>query len=361
MGEELWVLGATGRSGTAVVNRLVAAGRPVVAVGRDRGRLERLAGRHPDVRIVHASLDHALAAISAEKPKVVVHTVGPFARTARRVVGALPAGTHYVDLSNELPAVAGVLAATDRAAARGSTLVAGGGFGVLGTESVVVRLCGDGIDTGIGTGGRVPARVRTDAMAAVATDGGALGESLARTIVEGLGAGGRRVRDGAVVRARIGADAETLTTPDGDRVTTASFPSGELLAAWRASGAAEVVAASSEAPHGGVAALLSAVGGLTRLRPLRELAIRRLAALQPAARPATRVHSWAHARVTWTDGAVSEGWLRAQDGMDFTAAAAAAAARHLAAGDARPGAFTPAALFGPRLAEEAGGTFLDLG
>ncbi|MFC7660599.1 hypothetical protein ACFQ34_04880 [Pseudonocardia benzenivorans] len=58
---------------------------------------------------------------------------------------------------------------------------------------------------------------------------------------------------------------------------------------------------------------------------------------------------------------MSEGWLRAQDGMDFTAAAAAAAALHLAAGDARPGAFTPAALFGPRLAEEAGGTFLDLG
>jgi hypothetical protein len=43
--------------------------------------------------------------------------------------------------------------------------------------------------------------------------------------------------------------------------------------------------------------------------------------------------------------------------MDFTVAAAAEVAARLARGEGRPGAYTPGALFGPDLAEAAGGAF----
>jgi short subunit dehydrogenase-like uncharacterized protein len=45
--------------------------------------------------------------------------------------------------------------------------------------------------------------------------------------------------------------------------------------------------------------------------------------------------------------------------MESTASAAATVAQDLAAGDGRPGAFTPAALFGPGVAERAGASVVD--
>jgi short subunit dehydrogenase-like uncharacterized protein len=74
--------------------------------------------------------------------------------------------------------------------------------------------------------------------------------------------------------------------------------------------------------------------------------------------PAPRAHSWSHARIEWSDGAVREGWLSSGEGMNFTADAAAGVAVRLAQGQGKPGAFTPAELFGPGLAEELGGTFV---
>jgi hypothetical protein len=57
--------------------------------------------------------------------------------------------------------------------------------------------------------------------------------------------------------------------------------------------------------------------------------------------------------ISWPDGTTQEGWLRAGDANEYTAAAAEVAAR-LARGDALPGAYTPAAAFGPELAASAG-------
>ena len=55
-----------------------------------------------------------------------------------QVVRACPPGTHYVDVANEPAAVSGVLDLHEQAVAANRTLVAGAGFGVLATESVVL-------------------------------------------------------------------------------------------------------------------------------------------------------------------------------------------------------------------------------
>ena len=75
-------------------------------------------------------------------------------------------------------------------------------------------------------------------------------------------------------------------------------------------------------------------------------------------RPRPRVHSWGHAKVSFPDGSEREGWMRAEEALEFTAAAAAEVTRRFLAGEARPGAHTPCALFGPGLAEAAGGELL---
>lgn len=184
-----------------------------------------------------------------------------------------------------------------------------------------------------------------------------VGSALASSIVDGAAFGGREVRDGRLVRAPIGGRSERLTTPDGETVTSAGIPSGELLAAWRASGAGSVVAASGLVPAGAVGRLMPAVSAVLRIPGVSGLAAGRLARTSMPARARPRPHSWARARAEWRSGETGEAWLRADEAMGFTVAAMAEVALRLARGQGRPGASTPGALFGPELAGAAGDTF----
>lgn len=351
MNEQVWVLGATGRTGRAITRGLDAAGVSLVLVGRDRGRLQAVAADlHGDPRLVVGSLSSALSQLGEDPPGVVVSTVGPFTITAPQVTGALPPGTHYVDVSNELASIEELLEQDAAAATKGQVHVTGAGFGVLGTESVVLRLCA----------GRPPAAtVRVDALPAVALEAGVLGGALAATIVEVIGAGGREVRQGRLMRARPAAHYLELTTPDGHRLGTGSGANGELIAAWRASGADSVVAASSAAPASAVLrAVVPAVTALFRVPGVARLAVPVLARIPLKAADMPRPFSWGHARVEWASGQVLEGWLRVGDGTEFTAAVTVEVTRRLLDGQGRPGAHTPGSLFGPELAEAAGGEFV---
>lgn len=355
---EVWVLGGTGRTGRSVADDLAAGGIEPVLVGRDAARLQD-AARAGGHRVVLAPTVPAMAAAIAEaRPAVVLNTVGPFTTTASVVVDAcLAAGSDYVDLANDMAAVPALLARSADAERAGRTLVTGAGFGVTATESVVTWLC---------DGSRAAQRVRVDMVPSLALEAGRLGEALAGTIVEGLpgvpGGGrfaGRRIADGRLVPARIGGAARVLTTPDGDRVAPALMPLGELVAAQRASAAPFVDAASSEVPAGRlVRAVLPVASRLLAVGPLRRFAARRLAAVRFAARPAPRAHSWGHAVVTWSDSTTTEGWLRLPEAQAATVAIAAEVVRRLVHGQGRPGAFTPAALFGAELVTSLGYTYI---
>lgn len=63
--------------------------------------------------------------------------------------------------------------------------------------------------------------------------------------------------------------------------------------------------------------------------------------------------------MTRHDGTTAEGWLRLPEAQTTTVAVCAETARRLARGEGRPGAHTPAALFGPDLVTSTGGEFVD--
>lgn len=217
-------------------------------------------------------------------------------------------------------------------------------------QAVVAKLC---------EGRPTPRRVRVDALASVAIDAGVLGAAFAATFVDVLTTGGRRYENGRLVKARLGADPHHITLPDGEKAKSAGVPAGELLAAQRASGAPSVTVTSALAPASpAVRAALPALGALLSIPALRRLAARQLARTSIKATPRPRRHSWGHAVVTWPDGTSREGWLRADDAMDFTAGAAGETALRLVRGEAGPGAYTPAAALGPDLATAAGGAFI---
>ncbi|MFF0264848.1 saccharopine dehydrogenase NADP-binding domain-containing protein [Kribbella sp. NPDC004536] len=347
----IWILGATGRTGREIARQVAARGGTPVLVGRSAERLRKAAADLGlgDAEVV-ATADLA-AAIAERRPAVVVNTIGGYAETAVPFARACLPGGHYVDLANDLVAMPRLLALDDEARAAGTTLVTGAGFGVLATEAVVAHLCADR---------SVPREVRVDALPSVASEGGQLGEALARSIVSGLTTGGRRFEDGRMVPARIAADPRTHALPDGQTATSASGPTGELLAAQLASGAPYVVATSGLLPASPIVrAVLPVLGAALRVPPLGRFAVRRLAATELKPYPRPREHSWGHAVVTWPDGTTREAWLRTGDAMDFTTGAAAEVAVRLARGEGRRGAFTPACALGPEVAEAAGGTFVD--
>ena len=351
MDNEVWVLGATGRMGRAVARRLHEAGVSLVLVGRDRERLEGVAaelGGAP--RLMVGSFGSALAGLARDAPGVVVNTVGPFTSTGVEVARACPPGTHYVDIANEFAAVENIARLDWQAAARDQVLVTGAGFGVLATESVVLRLC---------EGRPRPRRVRVDALASVTLEGGVIGSALAATIVEVVAFGGREVRQGRLVRSRSAAHPVRLRTPYGDALNTGGGANGELIAAWRASDADSVIAASTAAPTSDLARfVLPAVEAVFRIPIVSRLAIKLIARIPLRAQEMSRPSSWGHARAEWSGGTVREGWLRVGDGHDFTASVTAEVAQRLLKGEGRPGSHTPGALFGPELAEAVGGEFI---
>jgi short subunit dehydrogenase-like uncharacterized protein len=350
MNQDIWVLGATGRSGRGIAARLHASGHRVVLAGRDPQRLADVAAILGDAAVVSGSFDELLNQARAAAPAVIVNTVGPFARTAARVLDACPPGTHYVDIGNELAATRAVLDRHGQAVANGSTFVTSAGFGVLATEAAAVRVCADRPR---------PASIRVDAVPSLATTGGVIGEALAGSMLEGAPDGGRRVARGALVRAAVAGSPLKLTTPDGDAVTTVSLPTGDLLAAWRTSNADSVVSATAAIPSNPAIRVVFPVLSLVlRSAALRRRAISRLARVALPEKERPRGSSWGHARAEWADGTSRQVWLRIGDAQDFTEAAAAEVARRLLRG-AQPGAHTPAALYGASLATDLGATFSD--
>jgi short subunit dehydrogenase-like uncharacterized protein len=348
----VWILGATGRTGRAIAALLAARGLATVLVGRDAGRLRELAEKAgADARtVVAATFEETTAVLARSAPAVVVNTIGPFTSTAVPVIRACPPGSHYLDLSNELTSIRQVLDLHDEAAANGSTLVPGAGFGVCATEAAVRKAC---------EGRPAPDRVRVDGLARVESEPGAVGRALAASMIDGLAIGGRRYAAGRLVRARLGGGVETLTLPDGTTARTLALPTGDLEAAHRASGAPHVTAGNSEVPSGlAVRALLPVLAAAVARPRIGDAAKRRLARVELKTGTPTRDHSWARAHATWPDGTTREVWLRAGDGMAFTAGVAAEVAARLTESSAAPGAHTPATLFGPGLAESVGAEFL---
>ncbi|MFC7277078.1 hypothetical protein ACFQS1_24060 [Paractinoplanes rhizophilus] len=334
---EIWVLGAAGRTGSAIAERL--KGEDLVLVGRDRARLAEVAAATGGRPVATGDIRATLA---AAMPKVVVNTIGR----------PLPdGGHHYLDLANDVTTIGDVLSRDAAAKNAGRTLVTGAGFGVLAAESAVLRLC---------AGRPRPSHVRVDGLAMIEPVPGKVGEALAGTLVDALAAGGRRYAGGRLVRTRLGGHHAKLTLPGGATAATVAVPTGDLIAAQRASGAPSVIAATSELPSGLAArVLLPPVSALLSIPAVARFAKRRLAGLDAPATPPARDRSWARAQGTWPGGTTREVWLEAPEGMTFTTAVAAEVARRLAHDEGRPGAYTPGALFGAALAEAAGGRFIE--
>lgn len=297
MRSDFVVLGASGTAGRLIADELSRRGASVVR-----------ASRHGATPLDLTDPDGLRALVGASR--VVINTVGPFARLAPAVVAAcLDTGTHYVDIGNERAAVRAVLDQDVGARERGVTLVTGAGFGVVATESLVMALVGSGV---------APAGVAIAAAASSAHDTPGVRATVAETMADGA----VTYVGGHLVRASIGSGATTLTF-GGTARQVVPVPVGDLEAARRITGAGDVIAYA-------------------------------------APRDPTDDHSHAYAAITDTDGTTHTAELTTGEGFAFTTATAVGTALRLL-DSAKPGAWTPCHLFGTDIADDVPGTTIHIG
>ncbi|MCA1844972.1 MAG: saccharopine dehydrogenase NADP-binding domain-containing protein [Actinobacteria bacterium] len=229
MGGRLAVVGATGYTGTLVVAELLRRGGDVVAVGRNREKLQALP---PDVEAQIVDVADAAALRGAlDGCRAVVNCVGSFLDHGAAVVDAAVAvSAAYVDTAGEFPFLAQVFELHDAPARQaGVPLVPGVAFYALPADlaaALAARALGrppDSVEIGYHLAGARPSR-------------GTLRTNLRRA---GLPC---PVWDaGRLVERRVGDDPRLFRFPEPyGPVTVARWPGGEVLSVPRHTGAGSV-------------------------------------------------------------------------------------------------------------------------
>ena len=190
-----------------------------------------------------------------------------------------------------------------------STIIPGAGFGVVATNCLA-RYVSDAV------GGAQHLEVA--ARAATARQG----PGIAASVRENLPYGGWTRRAGHLQPQALGSGTITITLPGGP-CRVMPFPTGDLEAAFQATGAPDITAYCPVPDDPAVDPRASDTGA--------------------AEHPAYRSFGWA--RAAGPDGATAEAWLQTGESYAFTAAASIRAVEETLARSV-PGAFSPAAAFG---------------
>jgi short subunit dehydrogenase-like uncharacterized protein len=310
-GARSWMLyGAAGHTGALIARHAHQIGHRPLLAGRSAPAIAALAG-HLDLPYRALTLDDP-AALNAALADVdlVLNAAGPFLHTAVPLAEAcLAAGVHYVDIGNELQLFSVLYDLDQRAQRAGVTIIPGAGFGVVATNCLA-RYVSDAV------GGAEHLEVA--ARAATARPG----PGIAASVRENLPYGGWIRRAGHLHPQELGSGTITITLPGGP-CRIMPFPTGDLEAAFQATGAPDITAYSPVPEDPALDA--------------------RASGTEPAGPPVYQSVGWA--RAAGRDGATAEAWLQTGESYGFTAAASIRVVEETLA-QSRPGAFSPAAAFG---------------
>jgi short subunit dehydrogenase-like uncharacterized protein len=307
-----WMLyGAAGYTGSLIAQHAHVRGHRPLLAGRSEPALAALAGRLDLLRRTVSLADPAALRAALAGVDLVLNAAGPFVHTAAPLAAAcLDAGVHYLDIGNELQVFAALYDLDERARRAGVAVIPGTGFGVVATNC----LAGYVSDA---VGGAQALEVA--ARAATAQPG----PGIAASVRENLPYGGWTRRTGRLHPQPLGSGITTVAFPDGP-CQVMPFPTGDLEAAFLATGAPDITA-YSPVP----ADLVPAPAGPHA----------------PAGTGAPAGRSFGWARATGPDGAVAQAVLETGESYAFTAAASIRAVEETLTRSPR-GALSPATAFG---------------
>lgn len=219
---ELLIYGVTGSTGERVARAAREGGlRPTLA-GRSADGVARV-GSNLDLPTRVFDLTGAGVRDAVADADAVLNCAGPFDRTADPLATAcLDAGTHYLDLSGEVPEFQTLLGHHEAALDAGVTLLPGVGFGVVPTDCLAGFLAAE-----------LPSA--TELTLAFRTVGG-VSRGTARTLLGDVLSPGAVRRDGRLRRAFPAAERRVVDFGDGRRSVVTNPWRGDLVTAYHSAG-----------------------------------------------------------------------------------------------------------------------------
>lgn len=327
--------GVTGYVGGAIANLAVEQGlRPVVA-GRDAVKVaSKAAELGMEFRVFR--LDYPIAVETAlSYIFVVLHCAGPYLHTFRPVADAcLRTGTHYLDLTGEIPVYETLAARGAEAKACGVMLLPGVGFDVVPTDCLALHLKQ-----------RLPSANRLT-LAFQSEGPAALPPGTQRTLIELLPYGNRVRRSGRLEVPERGTKIRSIDFGGGP-VQATRLTWGDVFTAYYSTGIPNIED-DTVLPK----AIRRQMAALDYLRPLF-----RLAAVRSLLKRGVKDGSTAQERAktfthVWGEVEDEQGRKAAarlhgpEAGVVWTARAALQAVKKVVAGNALPGFQTPARAYG---------------
>jgi short subunit dehydrogenase-like uncharacterized protein len=272
----------------------------------------------------------------------VLHAAGPFVETSKPMVDAcLATGTHYLDITGEIPVFEAAYARDEAARRQQIVLMPGVGFDVVPTDCLARHLAD-----------LMPDAWSLDIALATAAQPSA---GTAKSAARGLLRGGLARRDGRLEAYPLGRGVRTVRFPDRERLVM-PIPWGDLASAWRSTRIPNVTTYAALPPKA-IRAMKSfgwlASASLPLLRPLIEdtpLQATIDAWIErkvhgPDAQEQQAGTSYIWASVSDRQGRTKQATLQTVGGYPFTAMSAVAAVAGVLASH-QSGDLTPSQAFG---------------
>jgi len=346
MSSTFLLYGATGFVGEAIVRLAVEHGLEPILAGRDAVKLEKLGGELGlECRAFDLS-DPRKIEDGLKDMAVVLHCAGPFIHTYKPMVEAcLQTGTHYLDLTGEIPVYQALSARDAEAKARGIMLLPAAGFDVVPTDCLALHLKR-----------RLPSATRL-ALAWKSEGPAGPPPGTQRTVIEMIPYGIRMsVRhNGQIEVSQKTTKIRLIDFGQGPAQATL-FPWGDIFTAYYSTGIPNIedytVLPKAMLKQMAILANLRSLFKLAVLRNLLKLGVKPGPTVEERARTVT--HVWGEVEDDQGRKAVSR--LHGPEaGVVWTGRAALAGVRKALTGDAPPGFQTPAKAYGADFVMECEG------
>ena len=336
--------GSTGFVGGAIAHLAVQNGLQPIIAGRDAAKIEAQA---TELGIEHRVfiLDDSTAMDKVLKEvTVVLNCAGPYIYTFKPMVdGCLRTGTHYLDITGEIPVYEALAALDTESKSRGVILLPGIGFDVVPTDCLALHLKQ-----------RLPSATRL--TIAFHSEGPAgLPPGTQRTMIELIPFGNRVRHQGRLEIPKRGVKTRLIDFGRGP-VQATRLTWGDVFMAYYSTGIPNIE--DYVVIPGGMRrqmALIDSMRPLFKLGAVRNL-LKRGVKPGPTAeqRSMTSTHVWGEVEDDQRRKAVSR--LHGPEaGVEWTTRAALAAVQKVLAGNASPGFQTPALAYGANFVLECKG------
>jgi short subunit dehydrogenase-like uncharacterized protein len=331
-----WMIyGATGYTGPLVAQVALEHGHQPLLAGRNAAKLQPLADALGLEYVAFSLDDPAAIGKAIAEMDVVYHAAGPFIHTAEPMIRAcLATGTHYMDLTGEVPVFQQTFQYDEAARKNGVALISGMGFDVVATGCMAQYVAE-----------QVPAAAELE-IGVVGFSGSSAGT--AKSAIEALPDGIYIRRDGRLVDVPLGAITHRIPTPDGDYQAMA-VPWGDIETAYQSLGIPNITTylALPRLTMTLVRAGSPLLKMLFRVEAVRNLALNLVDKMvdgpSETVRMTTKSYIWA--RASNPAGDEKEAWLQTIEPYRFTAEAGVRAVEQLLT--LQPvGALAPAQAFG---------------